>query len=128
MNISRQTNGFHREEMFEEDIKPARKDSVTKEHEKIDELRRNESDFIQQLRRSVAKTTPNNGKMTADERMKQLVEQADKYANFLLTKHRMQVSNIEKADIRTTKCGKRRMSDQLDPEETNFMEYHHFIQ
>ena len=123
MHPSTETNGQSEEIEEKTPQQPTRKDSLTKVNEKIDEFRRNESEFLSQMRMSVSKEAPPQSVLTAEEKMKELIDQADKFASFLLSKHRMKANHCEKGDIRTSGKGKRRKSDQLETEEAFLMKY-----
>lgn len=98
-----------------------KKDSVAKENHKFDDLKRCESEFIEHLKM--------NGQERRDvvteadlrtAKMQALIAKAEKYASFLLSRHRAHV-DARKGDMNGHEARNRRRMSDVDVEDDNIM-------
>lgn len=98
-----------------------RKDSVAKENEKFDGLERSESNFLSQLKKTTKAEEATTQKSTLEGKMKLLVEQAEKYASFLLSKHRGTAPNSKSSQGLGALKIKRRKSGNVVKEDEELL-------
>jgi hypothetical protein len=73
--------------LSQEEVDPEAQDIKQKEIERIHTLKQSESTFINKLKQTEVKTKKKT--KDRDQQMKDLINQAEKYASFLLSKHKM---------------------------------------
>jgi hypothetical protein len=88
------------------------RDSVTKENSKFDDLKRCESEFIDNMKKKEdQKQAAVNQADIREAKMQELIAKAEKYASFLLSRHRAHVDARKAESNGHDTRGRRRMSD-----------------